>query len=233
MLRRVLIMALCFSAIRSVGSGQTGDKRGAGARRTIDRVVASVDGTAITESDVETEYRTEVFLEEGRVAPRVANPETFAHVLERVIDQKLLAEEAAAEHQDSGASQEKAEQTLASLRRRFATEEAFRAPLRSLGLNEHDLLAKIEQQQRILQNVDQRIRPLVSVEPDEIDAYYQKTFLPEWAKKSKEGAPALAAVEDPIQEILVQKKIDQQLDVWLKELRTAHRVRLTGNTSHE
>jgi hypothetical protein len=227
-------MDLCLSLILSpAGFGQSRDKPGAGAGRTIDQVIAVVDAAAITQSDVETEYRTELFLEEGRVPPKVPDAETFFHVLDRLIDQKLLTEEAAAaEQKDSATLQGRAQQILANLRRRFPAEEAFQAALRSLGLNEHDLLAKIEEQERILRIVDQRLRPLVSVEPDEIEAYYQKTFLPEWAKKSKEGAPALAEVEDQIQEILVQKKIDQQLEVWLKELRTAHRVRQTGTVSH-
>ncbi len=233
MLLRALVMALCFSVILcTAGPGQSRNQSGA-MGRTIDQVVAVVDGAAITQSDVESEYRIEVFLEEGRVPLKVPDAETFSHVLDRLIDQKLLMEEAAAgEHKDSAASQERAEQTVANLRRRFAAEEAFQAALRSLGLNEGDLLAKIEEHERILQSVDRRLRPLVSVESDDIETYYQKTFLPEWAKKSKERAPALAEVEDQIQEILVQRKIDQQLEVWLKELRTAHRVRQTGSMSH-
>ncbi len=132
----------------------------------------------------------------------------------------------------SAAAASPAEQTLADLGKKFASEEAFQAALRSLGLNEHDLLAKIEEQQRILRVVDQRLRPLVSVEHDEIEAYYQTAFLPEWAKKTKGSAPGLTDVEDQIQEILVQRKIDQQLDVWLKELRAAHRVRRINSISH-
>ncbi len=234
MLLRTLIMALCFSIILcSAVPGQFNDKSDAAASRTIDQVVASVDGAAITQSDVETEYRTEVFHEEGRVPPKVPDAEKLAHVLDRLIDQRLLMEEAsAAEHKNSAASQERAEQTLADLGKKFASEEAFQAALRSLGLNEHDLLAKIEEQQRILRVVDQRLRPLVSVEHDEIEAYYQAAFLPEWAKKNKGSAPGLADVEDQIQEILVQRKIDQQLDVWLKELRAAHRVRRINSISH-
>jgi hypothetical protein len=228
-----LIMALCFSVILCFpGPCQSGNKPGA-AGRTIDQVVTVVDGAAITQSEVETEYRTEVFLQEGRVPQKIPDAETFSRILDRLIDQKLLrAEAGAAEHKDSAAPQERAEQTLANLRKRLATEEAFQAALRSLGLTEHDLLAKIEGQDRILRTVDQRLRPRVSVEPDEIEAYYRKTFLPEWAKKSKEAAPALAEVEDQIQEILVQREIDQQLEVWLKELRTIHRVRVMGSISH-
>jgi hypothetical protein len=185
---------------------------------------------AITQSDVETEYRTEVFLEEGRVPSMLPDSKTLSPILERVIDQKLLMGEAAAEHPDLAASQLRAEQTLADLRNHFSSEEAFQVALRSLGWNEDDLLARIEEQELILRIVDQKLRPLVSVGHNEIEAYYRATFLPEWAKKSKEKAPALADVEAQIQEILVQRKIDKQLEVWLKELRATHHVRLVGPT---
>ena len=203
---------------------QTGSKRAA-TTRTIDQLVASVDGTAITQSDVETEYRTEVFLEEGRVPSIVPDAKVLSKILERVIDQKLLMGEAATEHADLAGSQLRAEQTLADLRNQFASEEAFHAALRSLGLNGVDLLARVEEQELVLRIVDQKLRPLISVGHDEIEAYYRTSFLPEWSKKSKETTPALADVEAQIQEVLTQRKIDQQLEVWLKELRAAHHVR--------
>ena len=230
MLLPALTAALRVSAIScSAGPSQTAS-RDAASSRTIDRVVASVDGMAITQSDVETEYRTEVFLEEGRVPSMLPDSKRLSQILERVIDQKLLMGEAAAEHADLTASQLRAEQTLADLRNQFSSEEAFHGALRSLGLNEDELLTRIEEQELILRIVDQKLRPLVSVGPEEIDAYYRTSFLPEWAKKSKEKAPALADVEAQIQEILVQRKIDEQLEVWLKELRAAHHVRLVGPT---
>src|SRR6516165_9845307 len=230
MLLPALTAALRVSAIScSAGPSQTAS-RDAASSRTIDRVVASVDGMAITQSDVETEYRTEVFLEEGRVPSMLPDSKTMSQILERVIDQKLLMGEAGVEHPDLAASQLRAEQTLADLRNHFSSEEAFQAALRSLGLNEEDLLARIEEQELILRIVDQKLRPLVSVGHNEIEAYYRATFLLEWAKKSKENAPALAEVEAQIQEILVQRKIDEQLEVWLKELRAAHHVRLVGPT---
>ena len=230
MLLPALTAALRVSAIScSAGPSQTAS-RDAASSRTIDRVVASVDGMAITQSDVETEYRTEVFLEEGRVPSMLPASKTMSQILERVIDQKLLMGEAGVEHPDLAASQLRAEQTLADLRNHFSSEEAFQAALRSLGLNEEDLLARIEEQELILRIVDQKLRPLVSVGHDEIEAYYRTTFLPEWAKKSKGNAPPVADVEAQIQEILAQRKIDQQLDVWLKELRAAHHVRVAGPT---
>jgi SurA N-terminal domain len=224
MLLPALISVFCISAPCSARLSQSGSSPGARSSRTIDRVVASVDGAPITQSDVETEYRTEVFLEDGRVPSKLPDSKTLSQILERLIDQQVLMREAAAEHTDFAASQQNAEQTLADLRNQFSGEEAFQAALRSLGLNEQGLLARIEEQESILRFVDQRMRPLVSVGHGEIEAYYRTTFLPEWAKKSKETAPALADVEAQIQEILVQRKIDQQLEVWLKELRAAHRV---------
>ena len=230
MLLPALTAALRVSAIScSAGPSQTAS-RDTASSRTIDQVVASVDGMAITQSDVETEYRTEVFLEEGRVPSMLPDSKTLSPILERVIDQKLLMGEAAAEHADLTASQVRAEQTLADLRNQFSSEEAFHGALRSLGLNEDELLTRIEEQELILRIVDQKLRPLVSVGKEEIEAYYRATFLPEWARKSKENAPALADVEAQIQEILVQRKIDKQLEVWLKELRATHHVRLVGPT---
>lgn len=227
-LRIVLLPALIASlrvlvAPCSAAPSQMASRDGA-FRRTMDRVVASVDGMAITQSDVETEYRTEVLLREGRVPSALPDATTLSQVLERVIDQKLLMDEAA-EDADSAALRQRAEQTLADLRSEVASEAAFQVGLRSLGLNEHDLLARIEEQELILRTVDQKMRPLVSVAQDEIEAYYRTTFLPEWAKRSKENAPPLTDVEAKIQEILVQRKIDQQLEVWLKELRATHHVR--------
>jgi hypothetical protein len=234
-LRTTLLPALIAALLVSVNPcaavpSQT-ESRSAAASQTIDRVVASVDGMAITQSDVETEYRTEVFLEEGRVPSMLPDAKTTSQILERVIDQKLLMGEAAAEHADLANSQLRAEQTLADVRNQFSSEEAFHAALRSLGLNEDDLLTRIEEQELILRIVDQKLRPLVSVGHDEIEAYYRTTFLPEWAKKSKENPPVLADVEAQIQEILVQRKIDEQLEVWLKELRAAHHVREISSIS--
>lgn len=234
MLLPALITALYVSAIPCpADSSQAASSLAAPFSRTIDKVVVSVDGGAITLSDVETEYRVEVLLEESRVPLTPPDAETSARALERLIDQKLLLEEATADHTDRGGSQERAEQTLARLQGQFPSEGAFQSALRSAGLSQDDLLKRIEEQNRILRIVDQRMRPLASVGRDEIETYYQKTFLPEWADKSKDSAPTLADVEAQIQEILVQRKIDQQLEAWLKELRAAHRVRQIGSISSQ
>ena len=65
-------------------------------------------------------------------------------------------------------------------------------------------------------------------QPDgtEIEAYYRETFLPEYARRGKGAPPALREVESQIREILVQKKIDDELSSWLKELRSTHKVKL-------
>ncbi len=234
MLLPALMTAVCVSAIPCpADSSQAASSLAAPSSRTIDKVVVSVDGVAITLSDVETEYRIEVLLEESRAPLTPPDAKTASRVLERLIDQKLLLQEATAEKTDRDGSEQRTEQTLARLQEQFPSEAAFVRALRSAGLSEHDLLTRIEEQERILRIVDQRMRPLVSVGHDEIETYYQKTFLPEWANKSKDSAPPLADVEAQIREILVQRKIDQQLEAWLKELRAAHRVRQISSISSQ
>ncbi len=197
-------------------------------REIIDRVVASIDNVAITQSEVEAEYRIELFLEEGRLPVAPSDAATFERIRDRLIDQKLLAQEAAAEQIEPAAFRNLAKQRLGDIRKKPATEEAFQSALRSLGMNEYQLLERLEEQERTLRLIDQRMRPLVSVEHGEIETYYRETFLPEYARHNKGLAPALADVENQVREILVQKKIDQRLEAWLKELRSNHRVRVYG-----
>ncbi len=195
-------------------------------RETIDRVVASVDNAAITHSEVETEYRIEVFLEEERLPVAPPDAATFERVRDHLIDQTLLVQEAASQQTEPGAFRDLAEQRLADIRKKCATDEAFHSDLRSLGIDERQLLERLEEQERVLRLIDQRMRPLVSVEHDEIEAYYRETFLPEYVRHYNGPAPVLGDVENQIREILVQKKIDQRLEAWLKELRSNHRVKL-------
>ena len=206
--------------------GKPGAAVGVVSRETIDRVVASVDNAAITQSEVETEYRIEVFLEEGRLPVAPPGAATFGRVRDHLIDQTLLVQEAASQQTEPGAFRDLAEQRLADIRKKCTTDAAFHSDLRSLGIDERQLLERLEEQERVLRLIDQRMRPLVSVEHDEIGAYYRETFLPEYVRHYKGPAPVLGDVENQIREILVQKKIDQQLEAWLKELRSNHRVKL-------
>lgn len=195
------------------------------AAETLDRVAASIGNVALTASDVEQEYRFELFLN-GQSPSAPPDPATLERVRDRLIEQKLLAEEAEAENVERGDLPRQGADALAEVRRKYPSEEAFQAALRTLEMDEREVLKRLEDQAFVLRIIDQRLRPAAWVEHSEIEAYYSKTFVPEYTRHAARPAPALEGVENQIREILVQEKIDQLLPPWLEELQANRRVRL-------
>jgi hypothetical protein len=195
------------------------------AAETVDRVVASIGNAALTASDVEQAHRFELFLN-GQPPSAPAAPATLERVRDRLIDQRLLGEEAEAEKVERTDLPRQAAATLAEVRRKYPSEQAFQAALRTLEMDEREVLQRLEDQALVLRIIDQRLRPAAWVERAEIEAYYQKTFGREHMTQAAGPAPALEDVENQIREILAQEKIDQLLPTWLEELKTSRRVRL-------
>jgi hypothetical protein len=195
------------------------------AAETVDRVVASIGNAALTASDVEQEYRFELFLN-GPSPSAPLDSATRERVRERLIDQKLLAGEAAAENVDRADLPQQAAEALAELRKKYPGEEAFQTALRTIEMDEREVLKRLEDHVFVLRIINQRLRPTAWVERLEIEAYYAKTFAPEYIRRAAGPAPALAEVENQIREILVQEKIDQLLATWLDELKASRQVKL-------
>jgi hypothetical protein len=195
------------------------------AAETLDRVVASIGNTALTASDVEKEYRFELF-QNGRAPATPPDPATLERVRDRLIDQRLLADEAEAENIERADLPRQATEALNEVRKKYPSAEAFQSALQALGTSEGEVLSHLEDQASVLRLIDQRLRPAAWVERTEIEAYYHETFVPEYARHTGASAPALEEVESQIREILVQQKIDQLLATWLQELRASRRVRL-------
>jgi hypothetical protein len=193
--------------------------------QVLDRVVASIGNSAITLSDVEREYRLEMLLSQGRVPAAPPDPAAFQQTQSKLIDQELLQQELSAYPVNSREIRRRATERLAELRKMFRNDDDFQAALHAVGMTPSELLRHLEEQQRILRMIDERLRPAAGVTQEEVEDYYRTTFLPEFKKQSR-SAPPLTDVQDRIQEILIQKKIDQLLDEWLSELRKDHHVHM-------
>lgn len=180
---------------------------------------------AITQAEVEAEYRFEMFLE-GKLPKAPADLETLARVRDRLIEQKLLAEEAATQGSEPQDPPPNATELLAEVRRRFASEEAFGTALRSLGMDAEHIAARIANQEKVLLMIEQRFRPSAWPERAEIEAYYRETFIREFKQRSTGPPPPLNAVENKIREILVEEKINHLLEAWLEEMKSTHRVKV-------
>lgn len=147
-------------------------------------------------------------------------------VRDRLIDQLLLKQEAEAEAGEAPEFSQQAAEAWEEVRARYASEESSAAALRKVGMNEQEILERLQAQERALYLIDQRLRPAAWVEFSEIEAYYRETFVPEHERRTAATPPPLEEVESQVREILVQKKIDELLATWLEELRAGRRVRI-------
>lgn len=195
---------------------------------TVDRVVASIGNEAITESDVIQEYRFETFLADGRVPSKSPTPPAFKAVEMRLVDQMLLERQLKLDPVKSSPITQQSLQQMETMRKKFRTSGDFEAALRSLRMNQGELLNKLEEQRAILQMIDDRFRPAADADvgSEDIQHYYREVFLPEFARKATGPAPPLSKVQGKIHEILVQKQISELLQEWLTELRRATSVRI-------
>lgn len=195
---------------------------------TLDRVVASIGPVAITQRDVEEEYRFEQFLE-GRSPEGSPGPEVRKAILNRLISQKLLAEQLGNTTKESTNSQKPAEKTLDQVRKEFPSDKAYRTALHILGMTEPQVLKRLEIYQETLRTIDERLRPSAWPDPKAVENYYQQTFVPEYAKGHKTPPPPFAEVRNEIQEILVQKNMNQLLERWIDRLKSSRRVTIHSN----
>lgn len=192
---------------------------------TIDRVVASVENFAITQSDVEKQHRLEIFLG-GQTPEEEPDSASLRYVRDRLVDQLLLQQEAETETGEMPDFSQAAAEAWEEVRAKYGNEELFRSALGRLGMSEQEVLERLRVQERTLYLIDERLRPAAWAELSEIEEYYRETFVPEHERRGAGTPPPLEEVEGRIREILVQKKIDQLLPIWLEELRTGRRVKI-------
>lgn len=190
---------------------------------TLNSVVASVGDDAITKHDVIEEYQFERFLE-GKMPAGDPTPEESKGALSRVISQRLLDEQMQRSERSSKNGAKNAEDTLKSVREKFADPSAYRAALQSLGMTEPQVVKRLELYERTLQMINNRLRPAAMPDPSEVENYYKQTFVPEYAKAHNGPPPPLDNVREQIREILVQSKMNGLLDNWLDRLKSTHRV---------
>jgi len=216
---KLLAVAL-LAATPLSAAGQAGAQKAG----VLDRVLVSIGDEATTQSDVEREYGIELLLE-GKTPAEIPDPATLQQTCERLVNQRLLALESSTGAAVPEALKAAALQDLEEVRKRFPNPEAYQSALETLGMKEQELLGRLIEQRQILQTIDQRLRPAAAPQAAEIESYYRQTFVPEYLQKNKGPAPPLQEVENQIQEVVVQKKIDQLLAQWLAELKPRRQVR--------
>jgi peptidyl-prolyl cis-trans isomerase SurA len=196
----------------------------------IDRIVATVNGQIILQSDWEDALRYEAF-STGREPDRLT-PEDRKAALDRLIDQELLREQLRATDAPHS-SPEQVEQRIAEIRKQYPSAErepGWRAMLEHYGLREEELKSRVAAELDLMSLVDSRLRPTVDIDTKSIESYYNQELLPQLRQSGGQSVP-LADVTARIKELLTQKKITQLLTAWLQNLRAGSEIRAEALTA--
>jgi SurA-like protein len=208
-----VIVLFSFMAVNSARAGDV-----------IDRIVATVNGHPILQSDWEEATAYEAFID-GRPLDSLT-PADHKATLDRLIDQELLREQVhpAASSTENGEEVDQRTQEIRKLYSGAETEEGWRSLLARHGLNERELERRVVQQLDLTRFVDARLRPAIQIDQQSIEIYYKETLVPQVRKTGTQPAP-LAEVTPEIKEVLTQKKMNDLLTAWLQTLRAESQIR--------
>jgi hypothetical protein len=183
---------------------------------TIDRIAVSVGNRVITTSDIERQIRVAAFLSEGKIDLSAANRRKTAEAL---VDQALIRREleTARYPEPSPADLEGA---FAEFRKKYyPTDEAYRRALATYGVTEEDVKEQLHWQRTWMSFIGVRFHPAAGVSGEEVQAYFEKTVAPAARVANPGSEPSLDDYYDQIQSKLMGDRVDEQMDLWLKDAR--------------
>jgi len=199
----------------------------------LDRVVAVVNNQAILYSDIDDEIRLSV-LDPGRVGMGVL---TRARALDQLIGRALIQQQIRQGDLESvQPSQTEVDERLSQIRRQLpscvrshcSTPEGWKAFLVLHNLTQERVESYLGYRLEILSFIEERFRQGINIQPDQIEAYYTKTLLPQYPKG--EAIPPLDQVSARIQEILLQQQVNILFDDWLSNLRKQGNIEVLDPT---
>jgi len=207
----VLLLLLAVAATR------------AEAADVIDRIVATVNGHVILQSDWDDAVRFEAFVE-GRSLDQLTVQDR-SRALDRLIDQELLREQAqGADSPQPPADEVKKRIQEIQAQQSATSPDAWQAALARYGFDEKQFETRVAHDLSVLRQVDARLRPSVQIDAQSIESYYHDKFLPKLHQVGSQDVP-LAQVSARIREILTQEKVNQLFSSWLQSLRAESKIR--------
>ncbi len=188
----------------------------------VDRVVRSVNGHVVLQSDWEQEIAFEALLS-GRQPDSFTTAERNA-ALDRLIDQELLREQVRPGQSapSSGVAARVAE--IRKLLPDCSTAEGWHATLQRYGLTQTALEARLSDETQLMRLVEDRLRPSIQIDQKAVESYYHDQLLPQ-LQKAGENAKPLTEMYGRIKTLLAEKKMNELLSGWLASLRSGSNIR--------
>ncbi len=186
------------------------------AQEVVDRIVARVDNDIILLSDVRDLARYQNFVDE--------KTESDSQILDRLVDQWIVRGEAKAALFPQP-SDEEVQRSLERLKRLFSSPEEYEERRKQAGLTDEDIMRMQKSQLYLSNYLDSRFRASIQVDEKDIEDFYKTRVIPR-AEARGQAPPTLDAARGYIQEVLVQRAINEQSNRWLKESRARVRVEI-------
>jgi peptidyl-prolyl cis-trans isomerase SurA len=193
----------------------------------IDRIVATVNGSVILQSDLDEAACYDALLNNRALAD--FSDEDRRAILDRLVDQQLLRGQLKSADFPH-ATESEVTARIAEARKQYPqalTDDAWRALLARYHITEKDFFAHVQQQIDLMRLVDARLRPAVQIDAKSIEAYYRDQFVPKLKQSGASEVP-LAEVSGKIRELLTQQKVSEMLVSWLHTLRSEGEVHIPG-----
>jgi hypothetical protein len=198
------------------------------AGEVLDRLVVTVNGHALLQSDWDDEVRYECFMS-GRPLQDVTAEDRKA-ALDRLIDQELLREQMRSAD-FKAVSPSEVDKQMDVIKADYARDhesQSWNAALSAYGLTEAIARAHLALELNQLRVVDSHLRSTVQIDPAEVESYYQKQVLP---KFSGAKPVSLQQATPQIRELLIQQKINDLLSSWLETLRSQAQLKILVNVA--
>ena len=195
----------------------------------VDRIVATVNGRVILQSDLDEALCYDALLS-GRSLADFTDDDRRA-TLDRLIDQELLREQMKSADFPHATDTEVSAR-IADARKQYpqaVTDESWRSLLTRYHISEKELFAHVRQQVDVMRLVDARLRPAVQIDTKSIEAYYRDQFVPKLKQSGAHEVP-LTEVSAKIRELLTEEKVSEMLVSWLQTLRSEGQVHIPGVT---
>jgi peptidyl-prolyl cis-trans isomerase SurA len=214
---RICALVLLAGAIQASALGQPAPAQSV----VLDRVEAVVNNQPILSSDVDDAIRLSA-LDTGSEAGTLTRARALDELISRaLIRQQMRPEEVVA----ATPTQPEVEARLNEIRSELpecakencGTETGWEAFLAAHGLTEGGVETYLSNRMEILRFIEQRFRQGIRVSPQQVEAYYHDTLLPQYAPGVQ--PPRLESVSPRIEEILLQQQVNALFDDWLKRLR--------------
>jgi parvulin-like peptidyl-prolyl isomerase len=182
----------------------------------IDRIAASVGNRVITTSDLDREIRVAAFLD--GVKPDFS-PARKRATVQAMVEQKLIQTELSNSRYPLPDPAELAPAIDQFRKAHFKDDQQYRAALAEYGITEDDVKELLLWQRTLLLFIQVRFETGVQLSTQDVEEYFTNTVKPAAEAAHPGQAVSLEDYRQQIERTLTGRRADQQMDIWLRDVR--------------